>query len=43
MKKFFLKLYQKFKTFNSGKELFYEKDYARIRINRDDDLPLNKQ
>ena len=31
------------KTLNGGKELFYEKNYARIRINTDDDLPLNKQ
>ena len=31
------------KTLNGGKELFYEKNYARIGINTDDDLPLNKQ
>ena len=30
------------KTINSGKELFYEENYARIGINTDDDLPLNK-
>ena len=30
------------KTLNSGKELFYEKNYARIGVNTDDDLPLNK-
>ena len=30
------------KTFNGGKELFYEKNYARIGVNTDDDLPLNK-
>ena len=31
------------KTLNSGKELFYEKKkYARIGINKDSDLPLNK-
>ena len=30
------------KTINGGKELFYEKNYARIRVNTDDDLPLNK-
>ena len=28
---------------NGGKELFYEKNYARIGINADNDLPLNKQ
>ena len=30
------------KTLNGRKELFYEKNYARIGINTDDDLPLNK-
>ena len=29
-------------TLNRGKELFYEKNYARIGVNADDDLPLNK-
>ena len=32
-----------FKTLNGGKELFYEKNYARIGINTNDHLPLNKQ
>ena len=31
------------RTLSSGKELFYEKNYARIGINTDDDLPLNKK
>ena len=31
------------KTLNGGKKLFYEKKYARIGINTDDNLPLNKQ
>ena len=30
------------KALNGGKELFYEKHYARIGVNTDDDLPLNK-
>ena len=30
------------KTLNEGKELFYKKNYAKIGINTDDDLPLNK-
>ena len=30
-------------TLNSGKELFYEKNYSRIGVNTDDNLPLNKQ
>ena len=32
----------KIKTLDGGKELFYENNYARIGINTDDDLPLNK-
>ena len=31
------------KTLNGRKELFFEKNYARIGINTDDDLPLSKQ
>ena len=31
------------KILNGRKELFYEKNYGRIEINTDDDLPLNKQ
>ena len=30
------------KVINSGKELFYEKDDSRIKVDIDDDLPLNK-
>ena len=30
------------KTFNGEKELFYEKNCARIGVNTDDDLPLNE-
>ena len=29
-------------TINGGKELFYEKNYARIIVNTDDDVPLSK-
>ena len=29
-------------TINGGKELFYEKSYARIGVNTDDDVSLNK-
>ena len=31
------------KKLNGRKELFYKKNDARIGINADDDLPLNKQ
>ena len=30
------------KTLNGGKELFYEKKNARILVNTDDDISLNK-
>ena len=30
------------KTLNDGKELFYEKNYAKVGVNTDDDLLLNK-
>ena len=30
-------------TNNGGKELFYEKKYARIGVNTDDDVPLDKK
>ena len=30
------------KRLNSGKELFYKRNYAKIGINTDDALPLNK-
>ena len=29
-------------TINGGKKLFYEKNYARSRVDTDDDIPLNK-
>ena len=31
------------KTLNGGKKWFYEKSYASIGINTDDDLPMDKQ
>ena len=31
------------KTITGGKELFYEKNYAKIGLNTDDDIPLTKQ
>ena len=37
----FSEILSEIKTINGGKELYYEKNYARIWINTDDDLPLN--
>ena len=42
MKKSFLELNQKFKLSMVEKKLFYEKDYARIGVNTNDNMPLNK-
>ena len=42
MMKFFLEL-KKIETINDRKELVYEKDYTKIGLNTDDDVPLNKQ
>ena len=39
---FFSGIISEIKTLNRGKELFYEKNYARSGINTDDNLPLNK-
>ena len=30
-------------TINSGEKMYYEKNYARIGVNTDDDILLNKQ
>ena len=40
--KVFSGIISEIKILNGGKELFYEKNYGRIRVNTDDDLPLNK-
>ena len=40
-KNFFSEIKSEIKRLNNGKEFYYEKDYARIEINANDDLPLN--
>ena len=42
MKKFCLELDQKLKHLMMEKNYFIKKNYAKIGINTDDDLPLNK-
>ena len=42
MKKLFLELKSEIETINGGKELFYKQDYAKIWVDTDDDIPLNK-
>ena len=39
----FSRIRSKIKTINGGKKLFYEKNYARIDVNTDDNMPLNKR
>ena len=43
MKKFFSGIRSEIETLNRGKELFYGKDYLRIGVTTNDNLPLNKQ
>ena len=43
MQKFGLELKIKLRRNNNGKLEEYEKDYMKIKLNSDDDLPLNKQ
>ena len=41
-KEVFSRIRSEIKTLSGGKELFYEKNYARTGVNTDDNLPLNK-
>ena len=41
-KEFWSGIRSEIETINDRKELFYEKNYAGIRVNTNDDLPLNK-
>ena len=41
-KEVFSGIISEIKTINGGEELFHEKNYARIGVNTDDDVPLNK-
>ena len=38
----FSEIKKEIETINGEKELIYEKNYARIEVNTDDDVPLNK-
>ena len=40
---FFSGIKSEIETINSGETLLYEKNYAKIGVNTDDDLPLNKE
>ena len=39
----FSRIKSEIETINSGEELFYEKHYAKIGVNTDDNIPLNKK
>ena len=43
MKKFFSAIKSEIETIKNGEELFYEKHYAKIGVNTDDNIPFNKQ
>ena len=43
MKKFFSGIRSEIETINGGKEMFYGKDYVRIGVSTDENLPLNKK
>ena len=43
MMKFFLELYHKLELLLVEKSYFMKKNYAKIGVNTDDDIPLNKQ
>ena len=38
----FSRIKSEIKTINGGEEMFYEKNYARIGVNTNDDVSLNK-
>ena len=38
----FSKIKSEIETINSGEETYYEKHYAKIMFDTDDDIPLNK-
>ena len=38
----FSEIKKEIETVNGGKKLIYEKNYARIEVNTDDDVPLHK-
>ena len=39
----FSKIRSEIQTINSREELYYGEDYVKIRVNTDDNVPLNKQ
>ena len=39
----FLSIKSQIETINGGEKMYYEKNYARIGVNTNDDIPLNKQ
>ena len=37
----FSEIKSEIEAINSGEEMYYEEDYPKIRVNTDDDIPLN--
>ena len=42
-KEFFSGIKSKIETINGGEKMYYEKNYDRIAVNTDDDIPFNKK
>ena len=42
-KEVFSAIKSEIETINGGEKMYYEKNYARIGVNTDDDIPMNKQ
>ena len=43
MKKFFSRIKSEIETVNGGEKRYYEKNYAKIGVNTDDNIPMNKE
>ena len=41
--KVFSRIKSEIETINEGEEMYYEKLYAKVGVNTDDDIPLNKK
>ena len=39
----FSKIKSEIETINGAEKMYYEKNYARIGVNIDDDIPINKK
>ena len=40
---FFSTIKSEIETINDGEKMYYENNFAKIRVNTDDNIPINKQ